>query len=275
MSSFHLFSVFTPLLQVSALPAPTDADLKLACKEVTFTVSGTAQNRNISSVDFTNLEALTTSLTNNNFPTFEESGSQEIATWYCEPSRLSLEIDALQILNGPITTNREYWTALGGTALASLPNEPYNVDLYSWVDYARKEGYATLAIDHLDTDNSSHPDPMNIVQSPYQVELYHGLAQQIKGADRKLPIAENIPETDICGRVVWICDRQLDGERASGRLRGDHSDSMAKVCAAFVARDCKSGSYVSEPSGSFAVWEFASGISDDANRDDEDGVVLR
>ena len=188
MSSLHLFSLFTLLLQVSALPARTDADLKLACKEVKFTVSGTAQNRNISSVDFTNLDALTAALANNDFPTFEVSGSQEIAAWYCEPSRLSLEIDALQILNGPITTNREYWTALGGTALASPPNEPYNVDLYSWVDYARKEGYATLAIDHLGTGNSSHPDPMNIVQSPYEVELYHDLVQQIKGATGNCPL---------------------------------------------------------------------------------------
>ncbi|KAI5357649.1 putative alpha/beta hydrolase-1 [Septoria linicola] len=159
-----------------------------ACKEVTFTVSGTAQNRNISSLDFTDLEALTAAFKANDFPTFEVSSSQEIAGWYCEPSHRVGSIDKLQILNGPITTNREYWTALGGTGLNFPPLDAYQPETYSWVEYARREGYATLTIDHLGTGKSSHPDPAEVAQGPYETELYHDLAQQIKtGEGSPLP----------------------------------------------------------------------------------------
>jgi hypothetical protein len=191
MSSYHrhLLPVYALLTNALTLDVSlTESSNKLACKEVTFTVSGTAHNRDISSVDFSNLDALTAALTKNDFPTFEVSGSQNIAAWYCEPTHRKLDVDRLQILNGPITTNREYWTALGGTPLDSPPSDPYDAEQYSWVDYARHEGYATLAIDHLGTGKSSHPDPAKVVQSPYEAALYHDLVQQVKsGKNTPLP----------------------------------------------------------------------------------------
>ncbi|WPA97558.1 uncharacterized protein RHO25_002168 [Cercospora beticola] len=160
-----------------------------SCREVVFTVSGTAHNRNISTVPFTDLEALTATFKANDFETFEVSGSQQVAGWYCEPTEGNCNEGKLQILNAPITANREYWTALGGTGLTTPPNKPYKPELYSWVDYANRMGYATLAIDHLGTGKSSHPNPASETQSPYEVELYHDLVKQIK-TDEKNPLAK-------------------------------------------------------------------------------------
>jgi hypothetical protein len=138
------------------------------CREVTFSVSGTAQNRNISSVNFNDLDALTQALSANNFARYEVSGAQQIAGWYCEPTTQNDNAQRLQLLNGAITTNRETWTAQGGTDLNDPMVDPYSQTMYSWSDYARKEGYAVLAIDKLGTGKSSHPDPMEVVQSPYE-----------------------------------------------------------------------------------------------------------
>ncbi|EME86882.1 uncharacterized protein MYCFIDRAFT_124382, partial [Pseudocercospora fijiensis CIRAD86] len=108
------------------------------------------------------------------------SGKQQIAGWYCEPTLRSLSVDKLQILLGAITTNREVWTGQGGTALHAPELRAYKPETYSWTRYANERGYATLTLDHLGNGKSSHPDPMNVVQSPYEVALYHALVEQIK-----------------------------------------------------------------------------------------------
>ena len=53
--------------------------------------------------------------------------------------------------------------------------------MYSWIAYASKQGYPTLAIDRLDYGNSSKPDPVNVVQVPIHVEVVHALVQIIRG----------------------------------------------------------------------------------------------
>ncbi|KXS96420.1 hypothetical protein AC578_3003 [Pseudocercospora eumusae] len=136
-------------LASSSLAVPTEG---LQCREVTFVVSASAQNRNISNVDFTNLDALTAALQANNFQRFDVSGKQQIAGWYCEPTLRSLSVDKLQILLGSITTNREVWTAQGGTALCSPNSQAYKPEIYSWTRYANELGVA----------------------------LYHALVEQIK-----------------------------------------------------------------------------------------------
>jgi pimeloyl-ACP methyl ester carboxylesterase len=45
------------------------------------------------------------------------------------------------------------------------------------VAYASHEGYPTFAFDRLGNGNSSHPDPITVVQCPAQAEIVHELAK--------------------------------------------------------------------------------------------------
>ncbi|KAH9818210.1 alpha beta-hydrolase [Teratosphaeria destructans] len=160
------------------------------CKEVAFKVSGTAMNRNITGLDFGNVDTLHAAFAADDFPRIPVSGSQVIAGWYCEPACENTNNTKLQFFLGGITTNREYWTAQGGTSLVDPPNPPYDPALYSWVDYANNLGYPTLALDHLGTGRSSRPDPILVTQQPYEMALYHDLVTQIKaGTTGQLPRA--------------------------------------------------------------------------------------
>lgn len=76
--------------------------------------------------------------------------------------------DKLQVLLPAITTNRELWTALGGTDLQPDKDPPYQPQPYSWVQYMTGKGYAVLAMDHLGQGKSSKPDPTKDVQAPYE-----------------------------------------------------------------------------------------------------------
>ncbi|KAF2764662.1 hypothetical protein EJ03DRAFT_281615 [Teratosphaeria nubilosa] len=145
-------------------------------------------NRNITGLDFGNVTTLETAFAADCFPRIPVSGSQVIAGWYCEPACVNANNTKLQFFLGGITTNREYWTAQGGTPLVNPPNPPYDPALYSWVDYANNLGYPTLALDHLGTGRSSHPDPILVTQQPYEMALYHDLVTQIKtGTTGQLP----------------------------------------------------------------------------------------
>ncbi|KXS94005.1 hypothetical protein AC579_7516 [Pseudocercospora musae] len=156
-------------LASSSLAVPTEG---LQCREVTFVVSASAQNRNLSNVDFANLDALTAALQANNFQCFDVSGEQQIAGWYCEPTLRSLSIDKLQVLLGSITTNREVWTAQGGTALNSPSLKAYKPEIYSWTRYANELGVA----------------------------LYHALVEQIKsGPLGSSPLPRTFPHLAFVG----------------------------------------------------------------------------
>lgn len=123
-----------------------------SCRGVAFTVSATAQNRNLTGIDaaLEDLATLKKVLEEDKFPQVEVSGTESIAGWYCEPNfQREKNAGTLQVLLGSITTNREMWTAQGGTDLYSPPLKPYREEVYSWVAYANRLGYATLALDHL------------------------------------------------------------------------------------------------------------------------------
>jgi pimeloyl-ACP methyl ester carboxylesterase len=48
------------------------------------------------------------------------------------------------------------------------------------VSHAQSQGYATLSIDRLGNGASSHPDPINVVQGPLQVEIIYQLVQSLR-----------------------------------------------------------------------------------------------
>ena len=51
---------------------------------------------------------------------------------------------------------------------------------YSWVDYATKQGYPTLAIDNLGNGMSDHPDALIVTQQTIQVEVIHNIIGMLR-----------------------------------------------------------------------------------------------
>ena len=94
-----------------------------------------------------------------------------IVSTYCEPENPS---DVLQILvHGGVYT-RTYWSGL------DLPAD-LDPQRYSWVDYATKKGYATLAIDRLGNGDSTHPADGIIAASGYtNADVIHEIVTQIQ-----------------------------------------------------------------------------------------------
>ncbi|TLD39212.1 hypothetical protein E2P81_ATG00199 [Venturia nashicola] len=148
------------------------------CKEVTFSVSGAAENRNISAAPLGNATALAQAIQADLFPRVHISGNQTLVGWYCAPTVKNENNGKLQLLFGSITTNRDAYTALGGTGLYGFPS--YEAEIYSWVRFAASKGYPTLSMDRLGAGKSSRPDPSVVVQGAYEYALYHDLAQQIR-----------------------------------------------------------------------------------------------
>lgn len=102
------------------------------CKEVNFTVTGAALNRDLSSLNLNNLTILTAQLKADAFPRVPVAGSQTLAGWYCPPRVVNGNNSKLQVLMSSITNNREAWTAQGGTGLYNPPLPPYKPEVYSW-----------------------------------------------------------------------------------------------------------------------------------------------
>jgi pimeloyl-ACP methyl ester carboxylesterase len=57
----------------------------------------------------------------------------------------------------------------------------YNNYNYSYTDVAVDQyGYSTLAIDRLGVGQSSHPDPLNVVQAPTELATIYGITQMLR-----------------------------------------------------------------------------------------------
>lgn len=152
------------LLSLAALTAaPSVSATTPQCKAVSLTVTGTAQNKNITGIPTTSLDALVTFF--QSAPAVTVTGPQTLAGTYCEPTVKNANNDKIEVLFGSITTDRGDWTALGGVG-TDFP--AYNPEMYSWTQFANNKGYATLALDRLGTGKSSHPDPVLVVQAPYE-----------------------------------------------------------------------------------------------------------
>lgn len=135
------------------------------CKDVKLAVTGSALNYNLT--DTSTLQNSTTLLdwVKANTPNIHVSGQQTLAGTYCEANTKNSNNDKLQILFGSITGNRDDWSAQGGTGFGY---EPYRPGTYSYVDCMNDQGYPTLALDRLGNGQSSHPDPLLVVQAAYE-----------------------------------------------------------------------------------------------------------
>ncbi|PVH70668.1 hypothetical protein DL98DRAFT_436573 [Cadophora sp. DSE1049] len=104
------------------------------------------------------------------------SGTYQISVTYCQPTvKVPGRENTIQMLLHGVAYTKSYWSGIDYRS-PDFPNE------YSWVATARSQGYATLAIDNLGNGKSEHPDPINVVQPPLQIEIMrqiiHGLRKR-------------------------------------------------------------------------------------------------
>ena len=70
--------------------------------------------------------------------------------------------------------------------------EGYQEQHYSWINFARGEGYHTLAIDRLGVGNSSHPNPV-LVRLPLDAAITSKIIQHLR--TRSLPCLNWVPQS--------------------------------------------------------------------------------
>ena len=94
-------------------------------------------------------------------------GTYIIDTTLCFPANLTNaeKVQTVQILTHGIGLDKSYWDIVPG---------------YSYVDAAVAAGYATAAYNRLGVGRSDHPDPIQVVQSPLDVEIQHVLVQALR-----------------------------------------------------------------------------------------------
>ncbi|ORY04681.1 Alpha/Beta hydrolase protein [Clohesyomyces aquaticus] len=100
------------------------------------------------------------------------TGNYKIAAQFCVPEAGS-KTSTIQLLSHGIGFDKTYW---------DVPFNNYN---YSYTDVALKKGYATLAIDRFGIGNSSHDDPINVVQAQAEVEVLNTITTMLR--NKKVP----------------------------------------------------------------------------------------
>ena len=107
--------------------------------------------------------------------------------------------------------------------------EYYNPD-NSWVSYASSEGYATLTIDRVGNGHSSHPDPITIVQLPYQAEQVHKIIGMARGGTLPLPA----PYTGTVFKKIILAGHSL-GSVVTNNLNAKYpSDADATLLTGYA-----------------------------------------
>lgn len=97
------------------------------------------------------------------------SGTYAIASRLCMPAdpAAAAKVQTIQVLTHGATLDSTYWD--------------FAKD-YSYLDAAAEAGYAVFTYDRLGTGNSSHPDPLQTVQSALQVEILHQIVSKLRSS---------------------------------------------------------------------------------------------
>ncbi|KAJ4293168.1 hypothetical protein N0V90_008450 [Kalmusia sp. IMI 367209] len=96
-------------------------------------------------------------------------GKYHISAKYCHPD--SGSGSTIQLLSHGIGFDKTYW---------DLSYNNYN---YSYTNVAIAKGYSTLAIDRLGIGNSSHGDPINVIQAQAEVEALNAVTTLLRGGE--------------------------------------------------------------------------------------------
>lgn len=153
---------------------------KSTCISGTIYVPVTALNRQIlKPAPKTNIEVtqlyVELGQVNSKFGSSAVGGPQTVRGTYgihvklCYPSDEAAQrkVTTAQLLTHGGTFDHTYWDIAPG---------------YSYVDASTYVGIATLSYDRLGTGLSDHPDPLQTVQLPLQIEIAHLLAQKLRTA---------------------------------------------------------------------------------------------
>lgn len=97
-------------------------------------------------------------------PPTEVSGTYGIYSQLCFPNG-KIDTTTIQLLTHGLGADRSYWNL--------APD-------YSYADYAAQQGYTTFFYDRLGVGLSDHPDPIQVVQLPLQVEILHSIVQLLR-----------------------------------------------------------------------------------------------
>jgi hypothetical protein len=97
----------------------------------------------------------------------EVSGTWDINAKLCYPIGWNPENSSksIQFLIHGLGFDQAYWDFAPG---------------YSYIDAVALAGYPTFSYDRLGTGASSHPDPIQVVQAPLEVEIAHSLIQSLR-----------------------------------------------------------------------------------------------
>lgn len=122
---------------------------------VTFALNVTKQGSNFTEealIGFQNLE-----------------GSYNISAKYCRPDQSTSDsLPTVQVLSHGIGFDKSYWDL------------PYNNFSYSYTDVALANGYHTVAIDRFGIGNSSHADPLNVVQAQAEISALREITTALR-----------------------------------------------------------------------------------------------
>lgn len=113
------------------------------------------------------LQAGSTIATRSSGSTYIHRATHQLDVTLCYPAkaRSIQNVETVQVLTTGAGFDKAYWDI---------------APRYSYVDAAAEAGYATLAYDRLGIGASDHPDPLQIVQCPTDVEVLHALVQILR-----------------------------------------------------------------------------------------------
>jgi hypothetical protein len=134
------------------------------------------------------------------------TGTFDISARYCPPTTfVPSRANTIQYLQHAITTNKNYWNGEGF---------PVGFDgaEYSWIDFAGLEGYPTISVDALGSGNSTHPDPLFVVQQPLQLEITHQIIGMLKDGTVPNPAlhGKKFDKVVYVGKSYWCSIEALD-----------------------------------------------------------------
>ena len=173
---------FLPLL---VLPLPLLSNAAPTCEDMIITVHAETKVQDISlpPLNLKNINSITGLLgsvlgtAGRLFPLIPASGTYDISARYCEPEVKNENSKTVQVLAHGAAYTKLYWTGL------DLPEG--EVEKYSWVHYASKQGYATLSLDRLGTGKSTHADPILEVQVNLDAETIHEIIRKLRAGEIK------------------------------------------------------------------------------------------
>jgi pimeloyl-ACP methyl ester carboxylesterase len=168
MSFITLLALFGTLASAAKVCTNVTVPVYINARQAVFNVPTLHSNLDATkfALDFTNIGMNYTNLVTTGFQTV--TGNYNISARYCKPEGDTKANPVVQVLTHGIGFDKTYW---------DLPYNNYN---YSYVDVAVAAGYHTVAIDRFGIGNSSHADPLNIVQAPAEVSALHEIVQMLR-----------------------------------------------------------------------------------------------